>query len=393
MTARVRETLMLWWGAISSGMGTTRGGDLMALYASPKGGTLLVGSTGGHLEELVRLRRRLPETSSPVEWVTFDDPQARSLLAGERVHYVPYVPPRGYLPAITALPVAHRILRQGRFDRVVSTGSGIALPFFAAARTLNVSRHYIESAARTEGPSLTGKLVARIPGTHLYTQYPSWASNQWLFRGSLFDQYQRVDPAQSPRRGVHRVVVTLGSMRSYQFPRAVKRLAAVLPEIVEPDAQILWQVGPTDTSGLGIESHDVIPAGELAWAIGEADLVIAHAGIGSALTALEAGKRPVLLPRRQARGEHVDDHQVLIAEDLEQRELAVSRDVDELTVDDLRSAATSAITASTDAEPFQLNEVRGRFGGFAAHRAQEMSRSWRAGPSGSALGGVKGKVS
>jgi UDP-N-acetylglucosamine--N-acetylmuramyl-(pentapeptide) pyrophosphoryl-undecaprenol N-acetylglucosamine transferase len=365
----------------------------MALHAPPKGGTLLVGSTGGHLEELVRLRRRLPDSHGPAEWVTFDDPQARSLLAGERVHYVPYVPPRGYLPAITTLPTAHRILRHRRFDRLVSTGSGIALPFFVAARALNVASHYIESAARTEGPSLTGKLVARIPGVHLYTQYPSWESSRWLFRGSLFDQYERVDKPPVPGRGVRRVVVTLGSMRSYEFPRAVERLAAVLPEILEPDAEVLWQVGPTDTTGLGISSRDLIPASELAGAIARADLVVAHAGIGSALTALEAGKQPVLLPRRQARGEHVDDHQVQIAEDLEQRELAISRDVDELSVDDLRSAAASVIRSTTDIAPFVLDETRGRFGGFAAPRVREMSRSWRAGPSGSVLGGVKGNDS
>jgi UDP-N-acetylglucosamine transferase subunit ALG13 len=164
-------------------------------------------------------------------------------------------------------------------------------------------------------------------------------------------------------------------MRSYTFPRAVKRLAAVLPEIVEPDAEILWQVGPTDTSGLGIDARDVVPAHELAAAIAEADLVVAHAGIGSALTALEAGKLPVLLPRRYARGEHVDDHQVLIAEDLELRRLAVCRDVDELSADDLRRAHTSAVTSSSDAEPFCLDEDSGsrrRFEGSAAARVRKM---------------------
>ena len=51
-------------------------------------------------------------------------------------------------------------------------------------------------------------------------------------------------------------------------------------------------------------------------AIDQADLVIAHAGIGSALTAFDAGLCPVLLPHSAARGEHVDDHQQLIADDL-----------------------------------------------------------------------------
>ena len=38
-----------------------------------------------------------------------------------------------------------------------------------------------------------------------------------------------------------------------------------------------------------------------------ADVVISHAGVGSALTALRCGKRPILVPREAARGEHVDD--------------------------------------------------------------------------------------
>lgn len=330
----------------------------MARQTLPQSGTLLVGSTGGHLEELFRLKDRLAPATGPVEWVTFDDPQARSLLAGERVHYLPYMPPRGYLPVLKSLPAAHKILRRGAFERVVSTGSGIALPFFTAARTLDVRCHYIESAARTTGPSLTGKLVSRIPGTHLYTQHESWASDRWGYAGSLFDAFEGVDSGARSSANVRKVVVTLGSMRTYGFRRAVERLVALLPHVTGDDAEVLWQVGATDTSGLPIDARDVIPAHELASAIAAADLVIAHAGIGSALTALEAGKLPVLVPRRQEQGEHVDDHQVLIADDLDRRQLAVSRDADELTSDDLLRAAAGAVTALPHRTEFRLQEKR-----------------------------------
>ena len=41
-----------------------------------------------------------------------------------------------------------------------------------------------------------------------------------------------------------------------------------------------------------------------------AELVVAHAGMGSVITAGEHGKPIVLLPRLGSRGEHTNDHQV-----------------------------------------------------------------------------------
>jgi UDP-N-acetylglucosamine transferase subunit ALG13 len=71
-----------------------------------------------------------------------------------------------------------------------------------------------------------------------------------------------------------------------------------------------------------------------------ADVVVAHAGVGTAITALSAGKCPVLLPRRKRHGEHVDDHQVDIARALGSRGLAVVADADEVSMDDLALAAS-----------------------------------------------------
>ncbi|MBC7550376.1 MAG: hypothetical protein H7269_05680 [Cellulomonas sp.] len=67
-----------------------------------------------------------------------------------------------------------------------------------------------------------------------------------------------------------------------------------------------------------------MPADQLALAISEADVVICHAGTGAALTALEHGHRPVLVPRRAVHHERVDDHQLQIAHELNRRGLAVA---------------------------------------------------------------------
>jgi UDP-N-acetylglucosamine transferase subunit ALG13 len=319
------------------------------------GKTLLVASTGGHLEQLFRLKDRFTPASDGVQWVTFDDPQARSLLANESVEYVRYVAPRDYRAVTANLWAAQRILREHRIERVVSTGSGIALSFLPAARLSGIPCHYIESAARAEGPSLTGSLASRIPGVRLYAQYPRWASDRWQYRGSLFDRYQAYAPEGcSPAPAARRVVVTLGTMRTYGFRRALDALARVLPEVSAPQAEILWQTGVTDASGLGIDARDKVPAKELHDAIVAADLVVAHAGIGSALTALDLGKAPVLLTRRQRHGEHVDDHQLMIAGELDRRGLAVSRDPGDLTAVDLVTAMTTGITADDTSRPFHL---------------------------------------
>ncbi|MBD3781904.1 MAG: glycosyl transferase family 28 [Micrococcales bacterium] len=313
------------------------------------GPTLLVASTGGHLEQLLRLRDRLgPDALGPTEWVTFDGNQSRALLRGETVHHVDYIRPRDLGAALRAAPAARRLLKQGGYRAVVSTGAGIALPFFVAAAARRLPRYYIESAARSLGPSLTGRLVAAIPGTRLFTQYPSWADERWTYCGSLFDAFVPGVPDPSRRTDApRRVVVTLGTMPDYGFRRAVERLAHLLPQVCAPDAEVLWQVGATDVTGLGVDGHVQVPADKLRAAVREADLVIAHGGIGSALMALDAGRVPVLVPRRTGFGEHIDDHQAMICGHLADRGIAVSREADELTADDLLRAARATVGASS----------------------------------------------
>ena len=309
------------------------------------GPTLLVASTGGHLEQLLRLRDRLGDGLGATEWATFDGPQSRALLRDETVHYVGYIRPRDISAAVKDTPAAGRIVRSGDFRAVVSTGAGIALPFFLAAGAHGVPRYYIESAARANGPSLTGRLVRHIPGTRLYTQYQSWADDRWSYVGSLFDAFEpggSVATSSTPAPSLRRVVVTLGTMPRYGFRRVVERLVTILPEVCAPDVEVLWQTGATDLSGLGVKGRNQVPADELQMAVQDADLVIMHGGIGSALTALEAGRVPVMVPRRVAFGEHVDDHQALICNHLGARGIAVAREADHLSAADLWKAAYSS---------------------------------------------------
>lgn len=329
----------------------------MSVAAGAGQTTLLVASTGGHLEELARLRPRLLAAAEQVTWLTFDDAQSRSLLAGERVLFVRHVPPRGYRQAALTFGDAVGILRGHRYQRVISTGAAVAVPFLAVGRALGLSCHYIESAARAQGPSLTGTVVSRLPGVHLHCQYAAWASGRWSYGGSVFDTFRPRAVEPRATAGGLRVVVTLGTT-AFGFRRAVERLASLLPQVAGPDGQVLWQVGDTDTSGLGIEAHRTLPARQLHDAIAQADLVIAHAGVGSALSALDAGRCPVLLPRLRAFGEHVDDHQAMIADDLARRGLAVSCAPEQLELSDLVAATRTGVTTTVGAAGFDLSKSR-----------------------------------
>jgi UDP-N-acetylglucosamine--N-acetylmuramyl-(pentapeptide) pyrophosphoryl-undecaprenol N-acetylglucosamine transferase len=316
--------------------------------------TLLVASTGGHLKQLHRLHRRLAGVDGPFRWATFDTPQSRSLLEGEQVDFVHFVGGRDPGNVLRNVPLVHRILREHAVDTIVSTGSAMALPFFALGRARGLTCHYIESAARSDGPSKTARMISRIPGVYLYTQYPAWEDRKWHYRGAVFDSFMPADEPLERPRTLRKVVVSLGTFKDYGFERLVRRLLEILP----PDAEVLWQTGDTDVSGLGIEGHHAIPERELTQAIREADVLVAHAGVGTALAALEVGKCPVLVPRRLAHGEHVDDHQIQIAGELGGRGLALSVEADELELDHLLTAAATGVTTLAEDPPFMTRSGR-----------------------------------
>ena len=294
--------------------------------------TLMVASTGGHLAQLRQLAGRLEGVSDRHLWVTFDNVQSRSLLEEPEVVYVRRTHSRQIVPTVANMGTVHRLLREENVTSVVSTGSAVALSAMVPARGRRIACHYIESAARSDGPSLTGKLLSAMPGVNLYTQYRSWEGKRWNYRGSVFDGFR----AGASAAGVEpaRIVVTLGTGR-YGFRRLVERLVDLLPA----DAEVLWQTGSTDTSGLTIDPTPALPYSELKEAMANADVVVSHAGVGSALCALDAGRMPILVPRRVAHDEIVDDHQEQVARELASRGLALMQEAGTLTEEDLLSAA------------------------------------------------------
>jgi UDP-N-acetylglucosamine--N-acetylmuramyl-(pentapeptide) pyrophosphoryl-undecaprenol N-acetylglucosamine transferase len=307
--------------------------------------TLFVASNGGHLAQLFSLAPRMNGLGEDRLWVSYDTEQARTLLARERKVYIPYIGERDIVGVLRSTWSARSIMSAERtVSAVVSTGSAIALSFLPYAASTGIEAHYVESAARVGAPSLTGRVLQYIPGIRLYRQYPHVAKGRWVYGGSVFDGFEGVNVAPRP---VKRVVVTVGTDKG--FGRLISAAASILPH----DVDVLWQTGHTDVARLGIDARRFVPEQELKQAMRECDAVIAHAGCGSVLMALAAGKNPILVPRDPAHGEVVDRHQIEIAEWMSQRGLAVKREPDELRFNDLEAVAACAVH-HCDPPPFEL---------------------------------------
>ncbi len=74
--------------------------------------------------------------------------------------------------------------------------------------------------------------------------------------------------------------------------------------------EVLLQHGASLLRPAGATCVDFLPFDDLVAAIRRARVVVMHAGVGSIMTALANGKRPVVVPRLRRYGEAVDDHQL-----------------------------------------------------------------------------------
>lgn len=76
---------------------------------------------------------------------------------------------------------------------------------------------------------------------------------------------------------------------------------------------VIAQTGPSDYLPKYIRTEPFIDATEFRARVEAASLVVSHAGMGSIITALELGKRIIVMPRQASLGEHRNDHQLATA--------------------------------------------------------------------------------
>lgn len=150
-----------------------------AQLAAKRGPVLLIGSSGGHLAQLLALRSWWADRDR--EWVTFPTPDARSQLTGERVTWAYYPTTRNVANLVRNTVVALRLLRKAKPSVILSTGAGVAVPFFVLGWLRGIPTVYLEVYDRIDTPTLTGRLCR--PFARLFLV--QWHEQRRFYPGSV----------------------------------------------------------------------------------------------------------------------------------------------------------------------------------------------------------------
>jgi UDP-N-acetylglucosamine:LPS N-acetylglucosamine transferase len=140
---------------------------------------LLACSAGGHLRQLDALRPWWSEHER--HWMTFDKPDAISILEGEAVTWAYHPTARNIPNLIRNFGRTWRVLRRFRPDVIVSTGSAIAVPLFVWSRFFGIRTVFIEVYDRIDNATLSARMVRPITDLFLV----QWPEQQHLYPGSV----------------------------------------------------------------------------------------------------------------------------------------------------------------------------------------------------------------
>ena len=110
------------------------------------------------------------------------------------------------------------------------------------------------------------------------------------------------------------IFVCIGS-RDYQFNRLLKELDRLVAsgELTE---ELFAQIGQSEYTPQHYRWERYLDSETFRKCQQEADMIITHAGVGTLLSSLKMGKTVIAVPRYAALGEHIDDHQIQVADAL-----------------------------------------------------------------------------
>jgi len=142
------------------------------------------------------------------------------------------------------------------------------------------------------------------------------------------------------------IFVTVGSSEPFdRLVRAVDEWARLRGR-----RDVFAQIGRSDYRPKHIEAVQFLSLSEFQVRVHSAKVIVAHAGMGSIITALDIGRPIVIMPRRAHLGETRSDHQLATARQFDQqRRLIVAFDEREL-FPKLDQAETSPVPSQIKAE-------------------------------------------
>lgn len=153
------------------------------------------------------------------------------------------------------------------------------------------------------------------------------------------------------------IFVTVGEQLPFD------RLISTVDEWAKDAGQeVRAQIGKTKFVPRYMQHQQSYPPDQYRQLFESADLVIAHAGMGTIITAVELHKPMLIMPRRHERGEHRNDHQLATAKRFSHLSIvSVAWDENELTshLADLKTLiGKSRLTENPVADPRLIERIK-----------------------------------
>lgn len=127
-----------------------------------------------------------------------------------------------------------------------------------------------------------------------------------------------------------KIFVTIGTQR-FQFDRLLKKIDELIEEKYLKSEDLLVQCVYSEYKPKHYETFYMKPQRDIEKIMKDSDLIITHSGTGSIITALSLSKKVIVVPRLKKYGEHVDDHQIELAEVFKEKaNIIVVTDMDKL---------------------------------------------------------------
>lgn len=114
------------------------------------------------------------------------------------------------------------------------------------------------------------------------------------------------------------IFITLGSQK-FQFNRLLIYIDTLIEENLIKE-EVFAQIGSSDYLPKNYASSQFLTREEFMKNMSKADIIITHSGTGAIITAIKKRKKVIAVPRLAKYKEHVDNHQIQIAENFSKNE-------------------------------------------------------------------------
>ncbi len=118
----------------------------------------LVSSPGGHLFHLIKLKKWW--SKYPHFWISKNSIDSKTMIGNkEEIYYANFPEQRNIINFIKNLVLAIKIIYREKPDIIISSGAGIAPPFFLVGKLLGSKLIFVEIYDFIKYPTLSGKMI------------------------------------------------------------------------------------------------------------------------------------------------------------------------------------------------------------------------------------------